>query len=131
MELRLFLKNSLKFQTVIKDLIPRKQVRGFEMNLKKYSEGTINFQDLRRAYKFDHPQINYRTKTKRDIMSVRLRWKILYRDNFKCVVCGADGRSSVLHVDHIKPVSLGGKTEEINLRTLCAECNMGKFNYVL
>ena len=31
-----------------------------------------------------------------------------------------------LHVDHIKPVSKGGKTELSNLRTLCERCNLGK-----
>ena len=31
-----------------------------------------------------------------------------------------------LHVDHIKPVSKGGKTVRDNLRTLCEDCNLGK-----
>ncbi|MCM1266209.1 MAG: HNH endonuclease [Candidatus Gastranaerophilales bacterium] len=56
-----------------------------------------------------------------------MRYNILKRDGFKCVICGrskADGAK--LHVDHIKPVSKGGKTEESNLRTLCDMCNLGK-----
>lgn len=31
-----------------------------------------------------------------------------------------------LHVDHIMPISKGGKTEPSNLRTLCIDCNLGK-----
>lgn len=60
-------------------------------------------------------------------MTPRLRYRILRRDGFVCQICGrgqADG--VVLHVDHIKPVSKGGKTEPDNLRTLCDRCNLGK-----
>lgn len=60
-------------------------------------------------------------------MTPRLRYRILRRDGFVCQICGrgqADG--VVLHVDHIKPVSKGGKTEPDNLRTLCDQCNLGK-----
>lgn len=60
-------------------------------------------------------------------MTPRLRYRILRRDGFVCQICGrgqADG--VILHVDHIKPVSKGGKTEPDNLRTLCDQCNLGK-----
>lgn len=49
------------------------------------------------------------------------------RDGFRCVLCGRTAADGVkLHVDHILPVSKGGKTEVDNLRTLCDECNLGK-----
>ena len=58
-----------------------------------------------------------------------MRYKILSRDNFRCVTCGAspakDG-SVELHVDHIHPWSRGGQNVEENLRTLCSKCNLGK-----
>jgi len=53
----------------------------------------------------------------------RLRYEILKRDNFKCKACRDTRR---LHVDHITPVSKGGKTIKSNLQTLCEECNLGK-----
>jgi 5-methylcytosine-specific restriction endonuclease McrA len=34
----------------------------------------------------------------------------------------------MLHVDHIKPWSLGGLTVDENLQTLCEPCNLGKSN---
>lgn len=60
---------------------------------------------------------------------VGLRYKVLERDHFRCVLCGrspaTDSRVQ-LHIDHIKPYSKGGKTEMSNLRTLCSKCNLGK-----
>ena len=67
-------------------------------------------------------------KTNRDI-NLRLRYKIMLRDNFKCCICGANPASDptvTLHVDHIIPWSKGGETVEENLQTLCSKCNIGK-----
>ena len=66
----------------------------------------------------------------RDI-SLGLRFRILHRDRFKCVLCGehpARNAECVLQVDHIIPWSRDGKTREENLRTLCATCNVGRGN---
>ncbi|MCR5266456.1 MAG: HNH endonuclease [Cyanobacteria bacterium RUI128] len=63
----------------------------------------------------------------RQLMTPKLRYKIMKRDGFKCVICGRSQKEGAqLHVDHIKPVSKGGKTVESNLRTLCDMCNLGK-----
>lgn len=63
----------------------------------------------------------------RRLMSASLRYDILVRDGFRCKICGASAQDGVkLHVDHIIPVSKGGKTEKSNLRTLCERCNLGK-----
>ena len=67
-------------------------------------------------------------KTKRDI-NLRLRFKVMQRDNFKCCICGASPAkdpSVVLHIDHIIPWSKGGETTIDNLQTLCSKCNLGK-----
>lgn len=71
-------------------------------------------------------------RTPRDI-NERLRFKVLKRDNFKCVYCGkspATDASVILHVDHIIPWSKGGETVIENLQTLCSKCNLGKSNLV-
>ena len=64
----------------------------------------------------------------RQLMSPSLRYDIMQRDNFRCVLCGksAEEDGVKLHVDHIVPVSKGGKTVPENLRTLCEDCNLGK-----
>lgn len=60
-------------------------------------------------------------------MTNSLRYDVLKRDGFRCVLCGATARDGAkLHVDHIVPVSKGGKTVMSNLRTLCDRCNLGK-----
>lgn len=58
----------------------------------------------------------------------RGRWEILERDNFTCVYCGlsAPDDSALLHVDHIIPVSKGGKSYAKNLITSCKACNLEK-----
>lgn len=67
-------------------------------------------------------------KTPRNI-NLRLRYKVLQRDNFKCVICGrspAKDPNVELHIDHIIPWSKGGETVIENLRTTCFDCNIGK-----
>ena len=63
--------------------------------------------------------------------NLRLRFRVMLRDNFKCQHCGkspATYQGIVLNVDHIIPWSDGGETTIQNLQTLCTECNLGKSN---
>lgn len=69
----------------------------------------------------------YQIKVERSKMSDSLRYNVMKRDGFRCCICGSSAEDGVkLHVDHIVPVSRGGKTEMSNLRTLCDRCNLGK-----
>jgi len=73
---------------------------------------------------------NVQSEDRRD-PSVGLRFKVFQRDRFRCVLCGdhpARNAECVLHVDHLIPWSKGGRTQEDNLRTLCATCNVGRGN---
>lgn len=61
--------------------------------------------------------------------NLRLRFRVMQRDNFKCKICGASPAtdpSVELHIDHIVPWSKGGETVIENLQTLCSKCNLGK-----
>ncbi len=67
-------------------------------------------------------------KTNRDI-SLRLRFKVMQRDNFKCCACGASPAKDPaveLHIDHIIPWAKGGESVIDNLQILCSKCNLGK-----
>lgn len=54
------------------------------------------------------------------------RFRILQRDGFRCVYCGATPDVAELHVDHYQPKSRGGTDHQSNLRTACRACNLSK-----
>ena len=79
----------------------------------------------------DEPLLEQTKRTSEDTREIPLglRFRILHRDRFKCVLCGDHPARSAdcrLHVDHLLPWSKGGKTREDNLRTLCSVCNVGR-----
>lgn len=74
------------------------------------------------------PRVRASNPDKRNV-SDKLRYRVLARDYFKCVLCGRSPATEVgikLHIDHIVPFSRGGKTEFSNLRSVCNSCNWGK-----
>ena len=55
--------------------------------------------------------------------------EILKRDGYKCVICGLGRENGLdLHIDHIKPRSLGGQGTVENGQVLCAPHNFIKKN---
>ena len=63
--------------------------------------------------------------------SLRLRFLVMRRDNFKCVRCGRSPATDAgveLVIDHDIAWSKGGETDFDNLVTLCRPCNAGKGN---
>lgn len=65
-------------------------------------------------------------KPKRKAISKKTRFEVFKRDGFICQYCGAHPPSVILHVDHIKPVALGGINHMDNFITSCQPCNLGK-----
>ena len=59
------------------------------------------------------------------------REAVLKRDNFTCQYCGRKGEGVELEIDHIIPMTRGGKTDIRNLITACKECNRAKHNKLL
>ncbi len=69
-------------------------------------------------------------KAQLDDFTPEQKQAILERDGYRCVVCGRGLKDGLeLHVDHIKPRYLGGKSEIENGQTLCAPCNFRKKTY--
>lgn len=67
----------------------------------------------------------------REAIPAKLRMRVLKRDQYRCVKCGADARADKtvkVEVDHIIPASKGGQPALENLQTLCFRCNRGKSN---
>lgn len=59
-------------------------------------------------------------------ISKNLRFEVFKRDKFTCQYCGQAAPDVILEVDHINPVSKGGKNTLTNLVTSCRDCNRGK-----
>jgi len=51
---------------------------------------------------------------------------VLERDGYKCAYCRKKGKNIVTTVDHILPVSQGGKDEFMNTIACCRGCNSKK-----
>lgn len=71
----------------------------------------------------------YHSKNQRRLATRKLREAIMERDDYTCQICGKYMPDEVgLQIDHIIPVSKGGKTVASNLRVLCSKCNSSKSN---
>ena len=66
-------------------------------------------------------------KVERAKVSNKLRFAVYERDGYRCCKCKNDND---LEIDHIFPISKGGKTTFDNLQTLCRSCNKEKSNIV-
>lgn len=96
--------------------------------LRNYSKFANVTREEWREYE-ENPELSedFDPKLEREKLTPSLRYDILKRDNGRCQICGRSAQDGVtLEVDHIKPISKGGKTEPDNLRTLCRDCNRGK-----
>jgi len=56
------------------------------------------------------------------------RKNVLLRDNYRCQYCGEIFAPSQLTLDHVKPLSHGGKTQWDNVVAACKDCNIRKAN---
>lgn len=67
-------------------------------------------------------------RVERGKVSNKLRFLVYNRDGNRCRKCGRYGGN--LEVDHIIPISKGGKSTLDNLQTLCHNCNVEKSDYI-
>jgi hypothetical protein len=56
-------------------------------------------------------------------LKTRARRAVRVRDGGKCALCGKTCSRKEWDIDHIVPLSQGGRHEMSNLRTLCKECH--------
>jgi hypothetical protein len=128
LERKIFQKNMLK---VVLDINIAQVLEYISPKGKNHysQEEIMHAEDVRKALENISKQREYKQQKEyqRNLMSPALRYDIMKRDGFRCVLCGARAAEGAkLHVDHIKPIAKGGKTEASNLRTLCDRCNLGK-----
>lgn len=65
-------------------------------------------------------------RVERGKVSNKMRFSIYARDGYRCRICGVSERYARLEIDHIIPISKGGKSTYNNLQTLCHNCNAQK-----
>lgn len=86
------------------------------------------------AYLYSRVAFTKSTKYQRTLMTKQLRDSIKSRDNYTCQQCGISIQEEphlLLEIDHIIPISRGGKTTIDNLQTLCWKCNRQKSNKII
>lgn len=69
-------------------------------------------------------------RVERGKVSNKIRFSIYKRDGYQCRSCGAFGKYANLEIDHIIPISKGGRSTYDNLQTLCHKCNKEKSNNI-
>jgi 5-methylcytosine-specific restriction endonuclease McrA len=62
---------------------------------------------------------------------LRLRFRVLERDNFRCHWCGVPAREARIVIDHVMPFSKGGADDPSNYVSSCEPCNGGKGDLIL
>ena len=73
----------------------------------------------------------------RNKISDKRRKEVIERDNCTCQICGIKvdinsfNKDNSLNIDHILPISKGGKNNIDNLRVLCRKCNLSRRNVSL
>jgi 5-methylcytosine-specific restriction endonuclease McrA len=59
-------------------------------------------------------------------ISFQTKLRVARRDNYTCQECGKLLREHELEFDHVIPRSLGGTSDEHNIRLTCLKCNRKK-----
>lgn len=97
-----------------------------KVTVEKWSDKFIR--TINRKYKI--PLVVRLIKWVRTIYRRSVQWKaknVHYRDNFMCRYCEREGLSGKeLTIDHVKPLSRGGKSIFENTVTCCSKCNNKK-----
>lgn len=85
--------------------------------------------ELRELKKNSEEMIREITGAKDDRkINLKVRFDILYRDNFTCTYCWRKAPDVILHIDHKLPFSKWWETTKENLITSCSDCNLWKKN---
>lgn len=93
-------------------------------NIRKLHEEGFLIKVKKGIYRYDPDFVMYNDF---DDFTQEQKEQILERDGYKCVICGRGYNEGVeLHVDHVKPKYLGGKSTIENGQTLCAQHNFIK-----
>ncbi len=131
-EKKLF-KNYTKTPTIIfsiKVCLINTNINGFYKRSKSYTFSSKEVKNVitmicqkRGNYYLNRDIWNSICRVERGKVTNKMRFAIYKRDHNRCRKCGS---RSNLEIDHIIPISKGGKSVYDNLQTLCSKCNYEK-----
>lgn len=97
-----------------------KYKKGFDKTFEDFFDEAIkNGESIKSAIS----SARYYLRMQADIFNTSIRADFIKEDSI-CALCGSNEK---IQLDHILPISKGGKNEIENIRTLCKKCN-GKQN---
>lgn len=106
-----------RYQTKKEDLFGAHEIKNAISGIENQRDG----------YYFDRQIWNSICRVERGKVTNRIRFAVYQRDGNRCRRCGSTYN---LEIDHIFPISKGGKSTFDNLQTLCHTCNVRKSNAV-
>ncbi len=90
--------------------------------------GRERLKRLRKVNPFTYKALSWRSTYNCSITKLDLE-KLWETQGPCCKLCNKSITKEKSQLDHIEPVSKGGKSEPSNLQFLCEKCNRGKFNW--
>lgn len=122
---------SLDIDKALEDLqtAPNKFIERYEVDGVRYIQ-VVNFHKHQNPHHMEHPSVippppNRENKFNHKPVTKAQRFRILNKHQGICAACGSNDRP---HIDHIKPISKGGTSDDRNLQVLCRKCNLIKNN---
>ena len=127
-------------------ILTREQTRYKQINYSKYSyqvtvedkrislyySEILEMIDFLKSINYECTSSEYFSKNQRNLMTQQLKDEVKKRDKYMCQICGKYMPDGVgIHIDHIIPISKGGKSVLSNLQVLCSKCNLQKGNKIL
>lgn len=107
---------------------PQHYQRHLERQRAYYKAHSEERREYQKQYNRDHPEVCKNCKHKRRVTE---KQGDLTSEDFKAVVsrpCTYCGSTVDIQLDHIVPLSKGGKHTRANVQPLCQRCNLKKYN---
>lgn len=85
-----------------------------------------NIFDLESGYLYLDTKRYFNQKDREDLFKIYESKRLVENNKIRCPKCGRLFDYKELHIDHIIPYKLGGRTELVNAQFLCPSCNTSK-----
>lgn len=92
-----------------------------------YPEGELRDAAIKRDFEWkEQKRLSRNAKARERYTTRKFRNQVLERDNYRCVYCDEDLKTTTAHIDHKVPLIDGGSQDIENLQATCPKCNRRK-----